>query len=791
MLKHNFLIALRGFKKNKTSFLINIIGLSSGLVCVIFIFLWVNDELRMDKFHDNESNLYQVITNLPFGNEILTFEDSPFLLSENIVKEFPEVETAVAINADFCTPYGIFSEGENKQSAKGMFVTDNFFRELSFKLLTGDKTKVLTDKHNVVLSEELAIKLFGSKEKAIGKTIDWTFQWTDGGGEETLLISGVFENPSSYSTLQFDYVVNFSLLIDRDSSAGDWSGHYAKSLLVLNEETNISNFNKKIASYLVEKRGDDFEMSSFLQKFSERYLKSPYENGVQIGGRIVYVKLFSIIALFILLIACVNFMNLSTAQASRKMKEIGVKKTVGASRRSLVIQYLTESVLLSFFSLIIAFFFVFLLLPQFNSLTEKAIKLNVSFNESIILIGIVLLTGLLAGCYPAFRLSSFKTVEVLKGKLSPTLGEFWIRKGLVVFQFSVSIIFILGVLVINKQIEYTQTTNLGYDRDNVIRFKVGSSNKNVETFLAELKKIKGVKNAATMNGDFLDGLDNNSGWIWNENQNSKELSFQSPRMGYSAIETLGMELVVGRTFSKEYNDDYSKIVINEAALRLMDLENPVGTLIQKGNRKQEIIGVVKDFQYGSIHKKIEPLIIRFREAGNDVMVKVGSFKTETISQIEDVFEQFNPGATFDYSFLDSDYQALYKAEEKVANLSKYFGGLAILISCLGLFGLAAFTAEKRAKEIGIRKVLGSSISGIMKLFSLEYVKMILFAIVFATPIGYWISSRWLENFAYTISLQWWYFVLAALIVISIALLTVFWHSYKAASANPVKSLQTE
>lgn len=792
MLKHNLLIALRGFKKYKKSFLINIIGLSSGLACVLFIFLWVKDEMSVDKFHENEKQLYQVMSNMPIDDRILTLENSPFLLPKTIINDFPEVESAAAISADFCSPKGVFSNGNSKQAALGKFATSNLFNVFSFPLTNGNKDQVLSEKYNVVLSENLAIKLFQSSKNAMGKTLNWNYQWTDGGGEQTLTVSGVFKELPKNSSLQFEYVVHPELLVEDDYWAGDWSGSYALSFLVLKKETDITSFNGKIKNYLNTKRDNKFTFLSFVQKFSERHLKNPYENGVQVGGRIEYIRLFSIIALFILLIACINFMNLSTARASRKMKEVGVKKAVGANRQSLIVQYLSESILLSFLSFGFALTLVVILMPQFNALTDKSIALSLGWIEIVCLLTVVIFTGVFAGSYPAFSLSALKPVEVLKGQLNTSFGEFLMRKGLVVFQFAVSIIFIIGVLVVNKQIEYTQTKNLGYNRDNIVRFSIGSTNKSPETFLTELETIAGVKKVATTNGDFLDGTDNNGGWSWSADEANKSILFQAPRVGYGAIETLGMEVVAGRSFSKEYNDDYNKIILNESALKLMGLENPIGKMLDKGEQQQEIIGVVKDFQYGSIHKRIEPLIMRFRSYGTDVMVKItqGTEK-ETLAQLENLFVEFNPGYPFDYSFLDQDYQALYKAESKVADLSNYFGVLAILISCLGLFGLAAFTAERRAKEIGIRKILGSSVIGIVSMFSKEFMKMVLIAILIAMPLGYWASARWLENFGYTIDLHWWYFAAAGLIAICIAMFTVSFQAIKAATVNPVKSLRAE
>lgn len=792
MFKHNLKIAFRNFKNHKSSFVINIIGLSAGIACVLFISLWVSDEMRVDKFHKKEAQLYQVLSNMTLNDETKTLVDSPFLLADAITEEFPEVEAATAINADFATPEGVFTHGDNNQTAKGLFALPNFFEVFSFDVLAGDQNQVLQNKYNLVISEELAKRLFKTKENAIGKIVNWNYKWTDGNGEETLVVSGVFKTPPVHSTMKFDYVVHSELLIDSDRWAGDWSGHYAKSYLVLKEDTNISNFNQKIANYLNTKRDGKFKFTSFAQKFSDRYLKLPYENGVQVGGRIVYVRLFISIALITLLIACINFINLSTAQASRKMKAVGVKKTLGASRRSLIYQYLSEALILVILSTGVAIFLVFLFLPKFNAITDKNIILNFGSNQLLLITLIIIVTGFLAGSYPAFRLSSFKPVAVLKGETPKTLWEFFLRKGLVVFQFTISIVFIISILVVNKQVKYMQTKNLGYNKEHVIQFEIGSNIENPETLLNELKNITTVQNVGFTNGEFLEGTDNNGGWIWPGKDSEDYRSFQAPRMGYGAIETLGMNMIAGRSFSKEFNDNYDKIILNESALKLMNLENPIGQMLKKGNAQQEIIGIVEDFQYGSLHKKIEPLVIRFRPYGNNILVKIESgTERETLSKMESIFTKFNPGYPFDYSFMDSNYNKLYAAEIKVADLSDFFAALAIIISSLGLFGLATFTAERRAKEIGIRKILGSSVLGIVKMLSSEFAKMVGFAALIAFPIGYWLCSKWLENFGYAIELKWWFFGLAGCITMLVAMITVGFQCYRAATANPIHAIKTE
>ncbi|MEM7375025.1 MAG: FtsX-like permease family protein [Bacteroidota bacterium] len=794
MFRHNLLISYRGFLRNKTSFLINLIGLSTGLACTLLIYLWVADELSVDSFHEIDPQLYQVKLHIQKEENIQTEDDTPALLAQAMAEEMPEVEAAVVINADFCKPEGILSHEGQIQASNGLFASSNFFEQLSYPLIEGNTAYVLSDKRNIVLSEDIAIKMFLSAEKAMGKTLTWKFQFDGETFEEIVQVAGVYEDPPDNASLQFDAVAHFDLLIKADRWAGHWSGSYAKTLLVLKKDTDIQTFNDKIGDFLFTSSQLPWRKNSkvFVQQYSQQYLHGTYENGVQLGGRIVYVRLFSIVALFILLIACINFMNLSTAQASTKMKEIGVKKAIGASRRELIWQFLSESMLMAVLSFFLAFCLVLLILPHFNELTDKSIRLVFEPNVLISLAGIVLFTGFVAGSYPAFYLSGFDPISVLKGRRSSSAGEQWIRQGLVIFQFTLSVILIVGVLVVKQQMTYIQTKHLGFQRDHVISFLMGNSNKAPALFLRELKQIPGVVLASNMNGNILSGYDNQSGYSWRGEEADKKFRFQAPRIGYDVIETLGMEMLEGRSFSREFNDGTSHIIINETALQLMQLDNPIGTTIGYGSETREIIGLVKDFHYGSIHRQVEPLIFRFRNGGRDILVNIqAGTEKATISQIEDLYETFHPGFPFSFSFLDQEYQQLYEAEERVAALSGYFAILAILISCLGLFGLTAFMAERRSKEIGIRKILGASIWGITRMLSLSFTKMVLLAILIALPIGYLIANRWLESFAYRIELHWWLFMIAAVTALLIAWLTVGFQTYRAARIDPVLCLRDE
>ncbi len=790
MLQHNLLITLRSFARHKTSFLINLIGLSTGLAASLLIFLWVNDEKSVDTFHEKSDQLYWVFANFQLPNSIATWDYTSGLTAEAMKQDFPEVEEAVMIgNTGFYKPKGIISYQEDDFETEGLFASKNFFDVLTYPLLIGNENEILNNNESIGISEPMAISIFGSIEKALGASLEWETQFFT----KTFIVKGVFQAPPKNATNQFDVVINYDLLIEGDQWAAEWNGGYAQNFLVLREGTDIDEFNAKIANYMDDKVNND-RFTLFVQPYAKNYLFGNYDNGVQLGGRIENVKLFTIIAVFILLIACINFMNLSTAQASKKMKEVGVKKAIGANRTALVFQFICESLLLSFLALILAIILINVSLAQFNEITSKQLEINIiEFIKP--LIGIVIITGILAGSYPAFYLSGFKPVAILKGSVSGFSGEKWIRKGLVIVQFVLSIVFIIGVITINRQIEFTQSKDLGYDRENIVTFaRKGVFDPNTQSMLTELEKIPGILSVANMAGDFLWGQDSGSGYSWDPaSKDDDNHLFKSPKIGYNIIETLGIEVLEGRSFSKDFSDGETKVIINESAVKLMGLEKPIGTILEYGSGgTREIIGVVKDFQYGSMHQRIEPLLFRYREWGRNFIVKLQpGTEASTLKQMEEIYTQFHPKYEFTPTYLQDNYLALYSSESKVASLANYMAGIAIIISCLGLFGLAAFTAERRTKEIGIRKILGASQVVIMSLLTGSFTKTVLISIVLALPLGYYLADNWLNNFAYTIQLEWWFFALAGLSALLIAWLTVGFQTLKASMVNPVECLRNE
>jgi ABC-type antimicrobial peptide transport system permease subunit len=799
--KYNLKTAWRRFLKDRQFTVLNLIGLSTGLAAALLICLWVSDEMSINKFHKKDAQLYQVINNIRTGQGILTLDWTPVPLAESLAKEMPEVEYAVAVNDFFNwqSKEGILSSGNTHIQAQGWNAGKDFFNVFSYDLIRGNKDQALADENNIVLSATLAKKLFNTTDGVVGKTLEWKYPFFEG----VYRVSGIFKDPPANATGHFDFVLNIGVLLKNDRWAKNWTNCLAATYLILRKGTNVDRFNEKFAAYLKAKDPALNNFSFFLQQYSAKYLNGKYENGAPAGGRITYVRLFSIIALFILLIACINFMNLSTALASGKMKEVGVKKTIGASRRSLIVQFLAESMLMAFLSLFIALVFIALSLHRFNAITGKHIELQNIARLILPAVAITLFTGIVSGCYPAFYLSGFNAVAVLKGKLRTSFGELWVRKGLVVVQFITSVVFIIGFLIINEQTKYAQTKNLGYNKDNVLCFQwkgalynqwngllEGKSNERFDAFMEGLKNVPGVIRATNTTGNILDQIPRTSGVSWRGQATDRNYAFQSPVVGYDFLETLDIQLKEGRSFSRGYNDDYSKIILNESAVKMMGLEDPVGKVIDL-NGKSQIIGVVKDFHYGSLHNPIEPLILRFVPAGPNIMVRIkAGTEINTIAQLKKFYSEFLPGYTFDFTFMDDDYQALYASEIRVAALSRYFAVLAILISCLGLFGLAAFTAQKRQKEIGIRKVLGATVSDVSIMLSGDFLKLVFYAVLIALPVAWWAVNRWLEGFSDRVAINGWFFIVPGMMALLLALITVSFQSIKAAIANPVNSLRT-
>ena len=790
MIKNYFKIAWRNLLQNKTFSLINILGLALGMTCSLLIMLWLKDEIRKDKFHENGSRLYRVMENQFYSGDISTFPSTPGILAENIVKDVPEIEMASQM---LWEEQPLFTVGNKFDKEKGRYVQKDFLRMFSFKLAKGDAATALAKTDAIVISKNLAKKYF-KDEDPIGKMIKID-------NKENVMVTGVLEEISGLSSLKFDFLLHFEQWQKKNDWAKEWGNNGPRCYVMLTPNASIDKVNAKIKGYIKSKNKDS-NVDLFLQNYGESYLYSDWDNGKQNGGRIVYVKIFSIVAIIILCIACINFMNLATARSLRRAREIGVRKVVGAGKRQLVAQFIGESLFVSFLAVCLSLLIVALIIPSFNSLTEK--NLSVNFLDPsflLILLGLTLTTGIISGSYPALFMSSLKPIIVLKGFLKFNFGATLFRKILVVFQFTLSIILILGMIVIYRQIDFIHNRNLGFSKEDLLYVPLeGDLQKTYLTFKDELLKQPGIKAVSSAQSSPLEVGSSTQGVRWPGKDTTKLILFSNNPITYDYVKTMGIELINGRDFDPSYSLDTSNYLINEAAAKKIGYEEPVGKELTMWGDKGTIVGLMKDYHHNSLHVPIEPLILRLfkqswtREGGywGNVIVRTEKGKTkQAIASIEKLYKQHNPGFPFKYYFTDDEIAKNYKAEYTVSKLSKYFAFIAIFISCLGLFGLVTFTAEQKTKEIGIRKVLGASVTGIVRMLSKDFLKLVLIAAIIAFPVAWWAMHNWLADFAYRVDIGWWVFVVAGVAALLIALLTISFQSIKAAIANPVKSLRTE
>ncbi|WP_143304513.1 ABC transporter permease [Chitinophaga vietnamensis] len=783
MFKAYIKIAWRSLLKDRLFTVLNLVGLSAGLTSALLICLWLNDEWRTDRF--NSPQLYRVMENRPHEKGVATGPETPAGLATALTANFPAVERAVVTTPPSWFRQVALSVPEKNLKAAALFAGADYFHLFQYPLLQGRKDAVLADPGGIVISEELAKQLFRTTGNVIGKTIHWQIDHF----KKEATVRGIFKS-LPHSSVQVDFVLPFAVFRDLMQMPADLQpqGPF-HTYLLLRKEADVAQCNAALSTFMQQRSGQPRQL--FLEPYADNYLYGKYENGKQAGGRITYVKLFALIGLFIILIACINFMNLATAGASGRLKEMGVRKTLGASRQALVWQYLGESMMMTFIAMLIALLAVMLLLPRFNEVTGKQIVLAADASLILAFFGIALFTGFLAGSYPALYLSGFNPVAALKGKVQRSAGELWTRKGLVVFQFSLSLIFIVGAMVIYRQIHFVQTQPLGYNKDQVIYFDAeGRVPEHMPAFLSALQQLPGVVRASAMVGN-VQGAPS-IGLPYTRNGHDETILFRPFVADYGMVETLGIEMAAGRPFSPAFGADSNKVIFNEAAIVAMGIKDPVGKTVRLGDATREIIGVTKNFHFQSMYETVKPLFMVLDRHGSTIMVKIQAGREQAvIRDLENFYHHYNPGFSFDYKFLDADYQAQYISEKRVAVLSAYAAGLTVLISCLGLFGLAAFTAEKRRKEISIRKILGATTRDIAVLLSRDFLQYVLVAICIAMPLAWMMMQHWLDSFAYHIAFGVDIFVSAAAFLLLITLITVSFQAAKAALANPAGNMKAE
>lgn len=699
----------------------------------------------------------------------------------------PEIEFA----ANHVNEYLTFGVEDNKMKLPGFTAGADFFKIFSYPLLFGTEETALKGPESIAISRKMATAFFGSPEEAMDKSI--LFE-----NYKDLKVTAVFEDLNANVSDKFEYVFSWDLHIERNEWLKNWGNSGPTTYIKLREHANAEALKAKLQHFIKNYHGeysDPYRLELSLQPFSEKYLYSNFKEGKVAGGRIEYVRLFSAVAVFILLIACINFMNLSTARSLKRAKEVGVRKVNGALKTSLISQFMFEALLMTFISIVFALIAIFVLLPQFNLLTGKDIHIPLLDGRFWLgMLILTLVTGLVSGSYPAFLLSSFRPIAAIKEEVKNSLSSLFFRKGLVVIQFALSIIFIVGMLVIAEQVSYIQNKNLGYQKNNLIYIPLsGSIASNFSTFKQEAQQIPGILEVSQMSSRPLRLENTTGGVLWEGKAQGTDPIFVQVAVGYDFVKAMKSTIVAGRDFSEGHADS-ANYLINEKAMRIIGYQDPIGMPLTFWGIKGTIIGVVKDFHFNSLHVPIEPLVIRLNKghAWGVALIRTDPEKTaEVIESLEVLHKSLNPDFPYSYQFAEDEYAAQYKSEQVVKKISVYFAFLAIFISCLGLLGLVIFSSEQRAKEVGIRKVLGASVSQIMGLLSKDFMKLVLVAILFSLPIAYYLMNNWLEGFEYRIVIQWWVFVAAAAGAVMIALLTISFQAIKAALTNPVNSLKSE
>lgn len=790
MIKNYIKVAWRNLVRNKAHTFINMAGLSVGLVCSLLILLWVQNEQQVDAFHKNGAHLYSVYERQYFDNKVTAQYYTPGVLAAEMKRVIPEV--AYATNAVFNEQH-TFKAGDKVLKIKGGSADADFFKMFSFPLVAGNVQNALNTASGIAISEKMAGDFFGSSRQAMGKTIRVD-------NRKDFIITAVFKDVGSNSSIKFDYLINWTSFLQDNPWAKEWGNNTPYTYIQLRADADAAVVDKKITHFLenldkYEKKGT-FTQELGLQRFDEVYLHGNFANGKIDGGRIGYVHLFSMVAVFILLIACINFMNLTTARSVKRAKEIGVRKVVGALRSVLIKQFISESLLLTSIAVLISLLMLVVLLPVFNQITQKQIELpfyELSFWLKLVLI--TLITGIVSGSYPALFLSSFNPVKVLKGTMKLDAGTTLFRKGLVVFQFVLSVVLIIGTIIVSRQVNYVQSANLGFDRENLVYIPMeGNLAANYEVFKNEALKMPGIK-SITRSSTQPTGMTSSTVNVqWDGKDPALNISFANAAVGYDFISTVKLKMVAGRSFSRDFATDTNGYMINETAAKRLGYANPIGRSLTIWGAKGTIIGVLKDFHFSSLHDQIKPLILFYGENARDgyVLVRTMPGKTkEALAGLEKISKQLNPNFQFTYTFSDDEYTRLYNSEQIVSKLSDAFAFLAIFISCLGLLGLAMFTAEQRVKEIGIRKVLGASVSSLFALLSAEFLSLVVIAILIATPVAWYAMNYWLRSFAYHTPVQWWIFALSGGVIVLIALATVSFQAVKSALINPIKSLRSE
>lgn len=792
MFKNYLKIAFRNIARHKAFAFINIAGLSIGMACSIFILLWVQHELSYDRFHKNADDIYRI-----------TVDFNGFKAAVNPAAMPPELKMKIPAVKDFVRfsypTTHVFEMGLKRFEEKRTFNVDaNVLNFFSFRLLKGNAATALDRPDAVVLTEDMAKKYFGD-EDPLGKILRMD-------NKDNVTVTGVLQNIPANSHLQFDFLMPMSAIAqsNNDLKNNRWDNFNFYNYIRLDKGLSSSGAGlstvEKQLDKIYKEHLDEKVLKNvlfYLQPLTDIHLRSKLQADMEGHGNIQYVNIFFVVAIFILVVACINFMNLATARSARRAREVGLRKVIGAGRSQLIGQFLGESMLISFLALIIAVGLVWLLLPAFNHLAGKTLSINILDGKVVTgLIAIALLTGLFSGSYPALFLSGFKPVKVLKGNVKTMGGNRIFRNGLVVLQFVVSIVLLAGTAVVYNQLRFIKSMNIGFDRSNLVYMPItGDMWSKQDALKAALKQ-----NPLTSDFAVSDNLPVNlsTGTVsveWEGKDPNTQIIFPYLNIDEDFFDVYQLKLAAGRAFSRDFKGDSGNYIINEKALQGMGIKNPsdaIGKPLALWGNRGTIVGVVKNFNFKPIQQPVEPLIMRLNRWGGIVTIRTQPGTTEAaISALQKISKDLNPAYPFSYGFVDQDLANSYKGEQQMGSLFNVFAILAIFISCMGLYGLSAFMSEQRTKEIGVRKVLGSSVFGIVYMLSTSFTKLILIAVLIAVPLAWIAINQWLQGFAYHVELNGWVFLAASLGALAIAWITISYESIKAALANPVKSLRAE
>jgi putative ABC transport system permease protein len=788
MFRNYFIITLRNLFKNSVYSFINIAGLSIGITCSLMILLWVHDELSFDKFQPKNDRLYQVWVNAHFDGRINSWTSVPMPTYEAMKPAHSKIQNSLLL--DWGGDH-LLTVGEKRIYKRGHYASEEFLEMFQYPLVAGNASQVLDDATSIVLSESTAKALFGS-EDPINKTI-----LVDNRSE--LKVTGVIKDVPKNSSFQFDILLTWKLNEQLNqwvqNSRDNWGNYSFQVFLELEDKSDEQEVEAAIKDMLTKNGQDDLKREFFLHPLERWRLYSSFKEGKEDGGMIDYVQMFTVIAVFILVIACINFMNLATARSERRAREVGIRKSVGSRRGELVLQFMGESLFIAFVAFSIAILFSELLLPFYNDLVQKSLFIDYTSPTFWMFAGgLILVTGVVSGSYPALYLSSFQPVKVLKGKIQVGKSASTPRKILVTLQFGFSILLIIGMIVIYQQIKHVQSRDLGYSQENLIGIDYTREiAQNYKVIKQELLQ-SGAVSSVTKSNSPITSIYSNNFVGWPGKPEELRVLFSTIGTEYDYTKTMGIKILQGRDFSEDFKSDTLAVLVNQAAVDVMGLKDPIGTRLDFWDSKREIIGVVDNVLMGNVYQPIAPMILVFNPEWASI-VSVRLEKTSdlqaAIKKVEAVFKKYNEAYPFEYAFADVEFAKKFGTINMISQLASLFAGLAILITGLGLFGLAAFTAEQRTKEIGIRKVMGASVGSLVALMNKDFSRLVVISFIVSAPLSWWFLNNFLQRYQYRISIEWWIFPLTGLVALFFAMIIVSTQALRAARANPVNSLRNE